>query len=104
MSIKAVVVGCCLWFGLVSPVAANVNVDYEKARQLYVDGNYPKVIAAVTKLLPSEDISQTNRANLHTFRGVAYSEEESYEKLLARDALTYRVPTVDDIPHTRKSP
>lgn len=31
-------------------------------------------------------------------------EEESYEKLLARDALTYRVPTVDDIPHTRKSP
>lgn len=82
MSFKAVVVGCCLWFGLVGPVAANVIVDYEKARQLYVDGNYPKVIAAVTKLLPSEDISQTNRANLHTFRGVAYSEEESYEKAL----------------------
>ena len=31
-------------------------------------------------------------------------EKESYEKLLARDALTYRVPTVDDIPHTRESP
>ena len=31
-------------------------------------------------------------------------ESESYEKLLARDALTCRVPTIDDIPHTLKSP
>lgn len=31
-------------------------------------------------------------------------EKESYDKLLARDALTYRVPTVDDIPHDRKVP
>lgn len=37
-------------------------------------------------------------------RLAAKLEKESYEKLLARDALTYRVPTIDDIPHTRKSP
>lgn len=31
-------------------------------------------------------------------------EKESYEKLLVREALTYRVPTVDEIQRVRKAP
>jgi tetratricopeptide (TPR) repeat protein len=82
MSCKYIAVACLLWFSSTRAFAANVSDDYEKARQLYIAGSYPKVIVAVTKLLSLEDISQTNRANLYTFRGVAYSQEESYEKAL----------------------
>lgn len=31
-------------------------------------------------------------------------EKETYETLMAREALTYRVPTVDDVHHARKAP
>lgn len=31
-------------------------------------------------------------------------EKENYDKLISRDALTYRVPTVEDIPRNRKAP
>jgi hypothetical protein len=31
-------------------------------------------------------------------------EKQSYDNLLARDAMTYRVPTVDEIPHARRVP
>lgn len=37
-------------------------------------------------------------------RLTAVLEKESYDKLLSREAITYRVPTVEDISRTRKTP
>lgn len=37
-------------------------------------------------------------------RLTAVLEEESYDKLLSREAITYRVPTAEDISRTRKTP
>lgn len=82
MPYKKIAATCFLWFALVSIATANAADDYEKARQLYVDGKHAKVIVVVNKLLPSEDISQTNRSNLYTFRGVAYSAMENYENAI----------------------
>ena len=82
MSFKALAVTCLLFLAAACPAVGSVYDDYENARKLYVDGNHAKVIEAVTKLLLSEDLSQTNRANLYTFRGVAYSELEKYEESL----------------------
>lgn len=82
MSFKTLAVTCLLFLGVACPAVGSVYDDYENARKLYVDGEHVKVIEAVTRLLSSEDLSQTNRANLYTFRGVAYSELENYEESL----------------------
>lgn len=82
MPYKTILVACLMLLGI-APAAANVNDDYEKVRQLYVDGKHSQAIAGATRLLPSEDLSQTYRANLYTFRGASFNETGSYQNALA---------------------
>lgn len=80
MSFKALAVICLLFFGFTAPAAANEYDDYEKIRLNFVANNFSKVIPAATKLLKSENISQVNRANLLTFRGVSFNETGQHAK------------------------